>query len=90
MKGLSWKPGWRSGPENGGKGAQVRSPGDSRTRDRKMERMSCECAGRDRSELGQYRQEGDALDGARRARTVDPRSLGHLAVVSQVRCASVN
>jgi len=31
-RGLSRKPGWRSGPENGGKGAQVGSPGDSRRR----------------------------------------------------------
>jgi len=31
-KGLSSAPGWRTGPENDGNGAQVRSPGDSRNR----------------------------------------------------------
>jgi len=55
-----------------------------------MEHMSCECAERDRSEIGQCRQGGDALDGVRRARNADPRTLGYLAVVSHVRYASVN
>jgi hypothetical protein len=58
--------------------------------DQEMERKSCECAERDRSGLGQCRQEGDAPDGARRARTVDSKTLGYSAVVSQVRYASVN